>query len=287
MYKVLVIGSNGYIGNNLCKFFLNKNVGFIPVDINADRPLDYLDKEVLDEIPNVDACVFLAAVPGIQQCNENPDLVISENVLKPLEFFNHLKKYNVYTIFASSQAAKNPSSSLYAYSKRILEQNLNYKYASVLRFSNVFGGINYQKKTSIIANYLKTLKEEHTLYINGNGEQCRDFIHVSRICDIIYNLLHKFEGRQMMDVCKGFPLDVGSGKQYSINEITKAFVNNDHSIKIKYNENGFVGINKPNDVNINWYNNFFMNLDKKYDIDIIDWINYKFKTGQIQLKGLC
>ena len=52
MYKVLVIGSNGYIGNNLCKFFLNKNVGFIPVDINADRP--FKDTKVI--VKNIGIC---------------------------------------------------------------------------------------------------------------------------------------------------------------------------------------------------------------------------------------
>jgi UDP-glucose 4-epimerase len=145
-------------------------------------------------------------MPGIQQCETDFHNAIVDNVLSAENIFRLAK---VPVIFISSQAAKYPTSK-YAIMKLICETMALKMGHSVLRLANVYGGEYYlELKTSVIANFINAKKNNKSMVIVGNGEQIRDFIHVSEVCQAIEMAF----GKEKIIV------DVGTGVGRSINEI--------------------------------------------------------------------
>jgi UDP-glucose 4-epimerase len=54
-----------------------------------------------------------------------------------------------------------------------------------LRFANAYGPYSGHK-TSVIATFIKRIKENKPLEIYGDGNQTRDFIHAEDVCQAIY-----------------------------------------------------------------------------------------------------
>jgi UDP-glucose 4-epimerase len=136
-------------------------------------------------------------------------------------------------IFTSSQATKDPSSSLYATTKRIGEveadrYNKQYGNIKVLRLSNVYGGKYYLKyKNSVISKFVNAKMKNESLVIHGDGTQTRDFIHVHEVCRCIEMCLNNIPLLE--------PVDVGTGIKRQIKEVAEKI-----SDKINYEE-GNVG----------------------------------------------
>jgi UDP-glucose 4-epimerase len=84
----------------------------------------------------------------------------------------------------------------------------------ILRLTNVYGGMNFLKNKSVIANFINAKRKNEDLVINGNGEQIRDFIHVSDVCDAIYKCIE-------YDIKIPKPIDIGTGIGTSIYELAK------------------------------------------------------------------
>ena len=167
----LIVGSAGYIGSNVCKFLLEKGHNVFPIDLKFGKDYkDYSDFELLNK--QIDVCVFLAAIPGIKNCEENTDNAIAENILKPIKFFRRLhKNENINTYFISSIAANNPQSSFYAMTKYILEREIIWNYSSkfkIIRLSNVYGGINFENKNTVISTFIKQIKNNEDITVNGD-----------------------------------------------------------------------------------------------------------------------
>jgi nucleoside-diphosphate-sugar epimerase len=210
--SVLVTGSDGYIGENLVRFLESKGVFKIyKIDKKSGVRL-----EDVDVILRCDLIVHLAAESGIPKCEEDPKEAILSNISASFNILNLAYKNNIPVILASSQAAKNPSSSLYASTKYAMEieaLRLNDKGANnkILRFSNVFGGYKYiEKKNSVLACFAKAFLNGEELKIHGSGKQERDFIHVDDLCKVIFQI-----GSQI-DKIKESIIDVGTGYPISI-----------------------------------------------------------------------
>ena len=82
----------------------------------------------------------------------------------------------------------------------------------VLRFSNVYGPISYQKG-SVIPKFTKQIFNGNDIIIYGDGKQTRDFIYVTDICEAIHlslttELNNKFELFQ-----------IATGTEVSINQL--------------------------------------------------------------------
>jgi len=215
METVLLTGSEGYIGYNFHQKY--KNIyNFVVLDKRIGRPVqDYMNFDV-DE---VDYIVHLAAISGIADCEENPDLTFIDNVSATLHLMMASWAFNIPMVFASSQCAKNPGTSLYATTKRIGEveaMRYNNKNGNIkcLRFSNIYGGLLYrQKKKSAVAKFLNMKSNGEPLTIHGDGSQTRDFIHVSEVCRAIEKCLSNERIER--------PVDVGTGIERSIKELAE------------------------------------------------------------------
>ena len=85
-----------------------------------------------------------------------------------------------------------------------------------MRFTHVYGGYEYfEKKSTIIANVVKSIKDYKWFTIHGDGSQKRDFIHVDDICKAISFCMAAAPFRE--------PIDVGTGVETSVKEIVSIF----------------------------------------------------------------
>ncbi len=217
MNNILVTGSRGYIGENLQKYLENNGYNVIGVDVKGGQRAE--DFPMYD---NVHGIVHLAATPGIAACEEKPEEAIINNLESTIHMFHHSKEKGIPCVFTSSQAAKEPKSSIYAFTKyasEVVGNRLNEHGAKIriLRLSNVYGGANYlEKKNSVVARWAKAAYARKPFVVHGDGTQSRDFIHVKDVCRAIYLALLT---EKVIDV----PIDIGTGVGTQVSTLAHYF----------------------------------------------------------------
>ena len=229
---ILITGGHGYIGKNM-KNYLQTEI--VVSSHSVDKKKNTFTEDVTD-VSNYDGIIHLSAISGIAECEEDKEQAYVDNIYATISIMNAAHKYNKPLVFASSQAAKWPMNGIYATSKWIGEQEakrLNAKGANIkmLRFGNVYGGIGWQEKSSVVAMFRKAEEKGKSLIVNGTGEQKRDFIHVKDLCKAIWLAL------TCKEVCSE-PIDIGTGEMVSVKEVSKMFANG----KMYNKESDLVGV---------------------------------------------
>jgi UDP-glucose 4-epimerase len=253
MKKVIVTGGAGFIGSHLVDKLIEQEIKVIVLDdcstgkyeninskacyINTDittiNPNEFLSKEI-----QIDALFHLAAKTTVQESINEPEYYNNVNVKGTLNMLMLANKLNIKRfIFSSSSSvygdAKVPTSenhplnplSPYALNKLIGEQYCKlysdiYNLDTIcLRYFNVYGDrMNNEGGYKLVMPIFKEqMLNNKPLTINNDGKQRRDFIHVDDIVNA--NILvakHKSN-------FKGDIYNVGSGINYSINEIADTF----------------------------------------------------------------
>lgn len=266
---IIITGSAGYIGEELCKHLLNKGENVIQVDSKFNKRAEEYITDNIEFFRNAKYIVHLAAISGIQACQDSLELATVSNILATQHIMKFAADYNIPMIFASSAAANNPTSSFYATTKFLGEQTAKYynenydARITTLRFSNVFGGEKYlEKKNSVVAKFLKARENEDKIIIDGDGEQIRDFIHVKRIIEVIDRLIEN-------DYTPSKKYDVCSGHVYSINDIVKLIGN----IVIEYSDDKTVGVTSSKTDTSDMLKLMGYDWTKKQNTDILEFIN--------------
>ena len=248
--KVIVTGGAGFIGSHIVDALINEGYEVhIVDDLSAGKKenvnekailhtIDIRDKEKLMPIFEGAKYVFHeAAMLRVQYSIENPVETNEVNVVGLLNVLEASRLNKVERlIFASSAAVygdqdKCPQSeemsvsplSPYAAHKYIGEVYLKlytriYGLQTVsLRYFNVYGPrLDPEGAYPLVIGYfLKLLKENKPLTITGDGNQTRDFVHVSDV--VRANLL----ALKSEKVGKGEVINIGTGNQYSVNQIAE------------------------------------------------------------------
>jgi UDP-glucose 4-epimerase len=217
MKRILVTGSKGYIGENLVKFL--ESTGYEVIGIDSKKGQRAENFPMYD---NIDGIIHLAAIPGIAACEEKPAEAIASNLESTIHMFNMAEKNKIPCVFTSSQAAKEPKSSIYAFTKyaseiignRLIDKGARIR---VLRLSNVYGGYKYlEKKNSVVARFAKAALAKESFVVHGDGTQTRDFIHVDDVCRAIYLAL-------LTDSVIDLPIDIGTGIETPISTVAFYF----------------------------------------------------------------
>lgn len=246
--KFLITGGAGFIGTNLTQYLVGEGHEVVVVDdLSAGdaarlpanvkfHKLDIRDTEALADVCNgVDVIVHLAALPRVQFSIENPAVTHDVNVNGTLSVLEAARQAKVKRIvYAASSSAYGDQEVLplstdlppqpkspYALHKYIGEEYMRlwsqlFGIETVsLRFFNVYGPhLDPDGPYSlVIGRFLKLAREQQPLTITGDGEQTRDFTHVSDVISAVYKASHK------ETVGKGEVLNVGAGKQTSISEL--------------------------------------------------------------------
>ena len=251
----LITGGAGFIGSNLAdellkmghkvtvvdneysdahdQFYWNKNTYNVNCDIR-----DY--KTLKNCMHGVDYVFHFAAEARIQPAIKNPIEAVSINSLGTCTVLQCAKEAGVKKVMYSSTSAgyglnphpnveTQPDDCLNPYSvSKVNGEKLCKMYTDlyglktvIFRYFNVYG--NRQplrgQYAPVIGIFLRQLAAGQPLTIVGDGEQRRDFVNVRDVCRA--NIMAAISNPD--DEAYGKVYNVGTGRNYSVNEIAKMF----------------------------------------------------------------
>jgi UDP-glucose 4-epimerase len=213
--------------------------------LNRDSYLHFNFHLLVADITNPEDCrqategiravVHLAAQTGVIPSFDDPQRDCTINVLGTVNLLRACVDNDVSVfIFASSSALvgeqitqnenKNPQPlSPYGVSKlageyycSVFGQKFGLK-TCILRFSNLYG--NYSThKSSVIAKFLLSALDLKLLTIYGDGQQTRDFLHVSDVCKGIQFILSALDENdlQTLEKINGQAIHLASGRRTTV-----------------------------------------------------------------------
>jgi UDP-glucose 4-epimerase len=250
--KILITGGAGFIGSHLAdkliqqghqvkildnfltgkKENINQNAEFIQEDI---RNLE----KIKPHFKAIDYVFHTAALPRVQESIENPLETNEINITGTLNVLIAARDAKVKkVIYSASSAAYGDSEILpltedmkpspknpYGLQKYVGEEycklfSMFYNLKTVnLRYFNVYGKRMSDRGAyvSVMSIFLRQRKNKEPLTITGDGTQTRDFTHVEDV--VRANIL----AMQSDKVGKGETINIGAGKNYSINQIADLF----------------------------------------------------------------
>jgi len=235
--RTIVTGGAGFIGTNLIKRLLKDGYKVVSLDNystgfkeNEQKGCQYFDvdlNKVRDYsffMDNVDVIFHTAALARIQPSILSPKETIENNFNSTLNILEYARKSEIEVVYAGSSSKHHGLyGSPYAWSKYGGEElcklysevyGLN---TTICRFYNVYG--DYMIKdgayATVVAIFQQQYLNDNPLTVTGNGEQRRDFTHVD---DIVDGLI-KCVGEDS----KAEEYELGTGKNYSINEVANMF----------------------------------------------------------------
>ena len=298
----LVTGAAGFIGSNLTDYLLSQDHQVICLDNeSADNEKfhwngetinvsgDITDYKFMKNVFNkVDYVFHLAAESRLQPAIKNPINAVHKNCVGTATMLQCAREAGVKRFVYSSTSSgygnnpwpndeTQPDDCLNPYSaSKIAGEKFCKMYYNlygletvVLRYFNVFGQRSPTRGqyAPVIGIFRRQKEAGESLTIVGDGTQRRDFIHVDDVARANYlasimplkNMV-KFEGHDYT----GEVFNVGSGKNYSIQEIADCISDNQVYIEKRPGEmdTTLANIDKISDI-IGW----------KPEVDVIDWIN--------------
>tara|TARA_Y100000389_G_C17465810_1_gene525415 strand:- start:1364 stop:2215 length:852 start_codon:yes stop_codon:yes gene_type:complete len=245
--KILVTGGAGFIGSNLIKRLLleehevhsldNYDSGF---KSNHQLGCNYINADI-ETIENIEGKDFdlvyhLAALSRIQPSFENPKETFRVNV-RGCEAVAEWAKYNNVKIVYAGSSSKHhdPTISPYAMYKYLGEEVFKlYKKtynvdAEICRFYNVYGPGEVVEGdwAAVVGIFRRQVRDGRKITIVGDGEQRRDFTHVIDIVDALYKV-------GMSNEKNKDAWELGTGINYSVNELYKMFLERYPHIEAKF-----------------------------------------------------
>jgi len=250
MAKIIVTGGAGFIGSNIIDALIEKGHDVLIIDNlstgkkeNVNPKAKFVQEDLLNFekiqplFKGVDFVFHEAALPRIPLSIEKPIETNDINIKATLHVLVAARDAKVKkVIYASSSSALGGKAAMpmkedaacdplnpYSLQKYVGELYCKifsdiFKLPTVtLRYFNVYGPRQPREGsyTPVIGIFLTQKKAGQPLTITGDGEQTRDFTHVFDVARI--NIL----AMESDKVGKGEVINVGAGKNHSVNEIAK------------------------------------------------------------------
>jgi len=198
MMKILLTGSDGYIGSHLKPYLESKGIIVIPYQG------DIMSFDIPDENNPPDMVIHLAALTGVRRSIEMPDEYYRVNVMGTREVFFVCSEYDIPLMFASSSNAKEVTNP-YAETKMINE---------VERIPNSVGFRPHTVYPGRQDMLFETLRRGEVKYINGGHS--RDFTHIDDLCSALFTIVENY------GILKGKVIDIGTGVPVSVVKVAQA-----------------------------------------------------------------
>jgi UDP-glucose 4-epimerase len=294
MTRSLVTGAAGFIGSNLVDYLNEQghqviqvdnqsanNDNFYWADTSKSHLVDITDYDAMRELfEGVDYVFHLAAESRLQPAIKNPINAVHKNCVGTTVVLQCAREANVKRLVYSSTSSgygRNPAPNVetqpddclnpYSASKIAAEKFCKmytdlYGLETVsLRYFNVFGERSPTKGqySPVIGVFQRQAAVGDALTIVGTGQARRDFIHVQDVARANYlAAVMPLQGHE------GEFFNVGSGKNYSIQELANAISDNQVYLPPRQGEaeTTLADITKIEKV-IGW----------KPEIDVLDWIH--------------
>lgn len=187
--KVVVTGSDGFIGRHVCKRLVNGKFDVVGLDLKTG------DDILTCGLPDADWVIHLAAQTSAY-C-EDAEIDARANILGSIRVF---QRYGDKVTFASSSMVNYPTTP-YAISKRACEDYAKLYGAAIVRLCNIVGPGGH--------SVFEAFRGSDELTIYGSGDQRRSYADIG---DAVKALLGCREG-----------LTVVGGQDLSVNEIASRF----------------------------------------------------------------
>jgi UDP-glucose 4-epimerase len=242
--RILVTGGAGFIGTNLIKRLVSEghevwsidNYDSGTKDNHVERAIyhtqdiereNFWNGNILSWLTQMefDICFHLAALSRIQPSFQDPLRTYKVNTEATGYIAEWARKNNVKVVYAGSSSRwHDPYQSPYACYKHMGEEILKlYKKVygckfETARFYNVYGPgeIVDGDWAAVTGIWRRQVRDGKKITIVGDGEQRRDFTHVSDIVDGLYRIA-------MSDEQHEDAWELGTGVNFSINELYAMF----------------------------------------------------------------
>jgi UDP-glucose 4-epimerase len=257
--RLIIIGSEGFIGSHLCDHFLKNGHDVYGADIvetPANRGYRYtkvsrlsIELEELFSTNEFDLCINAAGSGNVSYSVSHPLIDFEANSFDVIKILDAIRKANPgckYLHISSAAVYGNPAMlpvnesapldpiSPYGYHK-LLSEIICREYfklfsiaIAIIRPFSIFGtGLRKQ----LLWDICSKLKKDDPVILFGTGEETRDFIHISDFVLLVEKILHN----------SSFDAEVfnaASGNEVSIKAIAEIFERNSAgSRKISFNGN--------------------------------------------------
>jgi UDP-glucuronate 4-epimerase len=200
--KIVLTGSEGFIGSNLKKKLLEKNHELICYDL-------LLNKDIKDFTLNGDEdfVIHLAAKANVRDSVKNPAPYFITNVDYSKKIFNLCNEKNIPCLYASSSSVHNWTKSPYGKSKIMMEEAAHPGQVG-LRFTTTYGE---SPRKNMLFDYI----------INGQVKyktnHIRDFIYVNDVVNAIMIFVETGlkDKNKTYEICSGNPVRVSDVIEYA------------------------------------------------------------------------
>jgi UDP-glucose 4-epimerase len=239
--RILIIGSEGFVGSNCLKHFTELGFYVFGCDIIDKVEDNYKaikssenDFNELFENQKFDVCINAAGSANVSNSFLEPELDFSLNVTLIVYLLNAIKKHNSKCKFINLSSAAvygNPSSlpisedsilsplSPYGYHKMLSEYVLleYYKLFGINTCSlRVFSAYGPGLKKQLFWDLFLKLKSNNKVILNGTGLESRDFIFIDDLVNAIHIIIKSLN-------FNGQCINVSSGIETRIIDIVNVF----------------------------------------------------------------
>lgn len=288
MKKVLILGGNGFIGNNLCQCLQKQGLDVYSMDLLEPQNKipgvhylvgDFFDDIYLKEIIQ-DKDVIYHAISTIQPGNSNEKYMsgYSRDMVETVRLCSYLLGTQKRMIFLSSGGTIYGKQDKQPIKEEVYAQPINH-YGNVklcienairvfnmqmhtkiliARISNPYGpGQDYKKGVGFIDATVKKALKNETLQIWGDGNIIRDYIYIDDVCKMLYEL-SLYEGDEEV-------FNLSSGVGTSQNQIVELVRKINGGLEVEYTSGRSVDLQKiilDNTKIKNIYRKELVSLDK-------------------------
>ncbi|MCW1949031.1 MAG: NAD-dependent epimerase/dehydratase family protein [Candidatus Shapirobacteria bacterium] len=179
--NVLVTGSNGFIGKNLCEQ-LGKIENVKILNFNRDTPFNFIEK-------NIERIDFIFHLAGVSRSNNTEDFYISNcDLIKSIVDLLKKHKRSIPILMTSSIHALTDTD--YGKSKKMAEEVLqNYDNAFVYRLSNVFGKWCKPNYCSVVATFCYNISHGLDIVVTNKNNK----LQLIYIDDVVEEFIKVFK----------------------------------------------------------------------------------------------
>ena len=247
MKKILITGSEGFVGKNLIRYL--KNYSFQIIE-TKDKSFDLKLNESWKQIEKCDYLIHLAGKSFVPKSWEESARFIESNILLITNALEYCRVNKTKLIFLSSYLYGNckklpikenapiEATNPYALSK-LLSEKLCYFYKNnfqvnniILRVFNLYGP--GQPKEYLLSKITNQVRYENLIKVDDLSPK-RDYVYIDDLCSAIVKAIN-YKGKEHI-------FNIGSGKSYSVKEVID-FIQNIYGTSLNIKEKKLIRRNE-------------------------------------------